>query len=455
MEKASNFKIPHIRSWALATDAMVLMEKRGFNSTLALSIASEPKEDLSSADRMAARRLVTETTRRLNFIDRMLNSLLAPSSIGNLQKEIRAFIRIYTFYTWFGQGNRESKGTAAARMGRRILGWRSLNPVEHILGRIIVFDQNQIYKGLDEFETVALETFHPTWFVRYCHNLFSQEEALRFLATSLQIPPTYLRINTLKVQSRDIESTLEKQGMTVIPFEGVENVYEVVRSSRPPVLSKAYREGLFYLQDPASCLAVQAADPKPGWEVLDVCAAPGGKTIHLAQLMEDKGRIVSIDRSERRLGILKGIVRRGGVTIVEAILADAYNPIPLRGEFDLVLLDPPCSSSGTFRKTPSTKWRIDARSFRGYRKIQGSMIDSCSRNVKKGGFLVYSTCSISVEENELVIEGFLEGHPDFQLVETQPVVGRPGLRGLTKCQRLYPHINRTNGFFLAKIQRAS
>jgi len=455
MKNAPNFNIPHVESWVLATDSMVLMEKRGFNSTLALSIVSQAREDLSSAERMAARRLIIETTRRLNFIDRLLNSLLAPSSIGNLQRETRAFMRIYVFYTWFGQSDRESKGTAAARMGRRILGWRSLNPVEHILGRITVFDQNQLCTGLDEFEIVALETFHPTWFVRYCYNLFGKEEALRFLATSSQIPPTYLRINTLKATISDIESTLENLGMTITPFKGVGNVYEVVRSSRPPALSKAYREGLFYLQDPASCLTVQAADPQPGGEVLDVCAAPGGKTIHLAQLMEDKGRIVSIDLSERRMEILKRTVRMGGVTIVEAILADAYNPLPLREEFDLVLLDPPCSSSGTFRKTPSAKWRIASRSFRGYGKIQGSMIDSCSRNVKKGGFLVYSTCSISVEENELVIEGFLEGHPDFRLVETQPVVGRPGLRGHTKCQRLFPHINRTNGFFLAKIQRVS
>ncbi len=402
---------------------------------------------------MAARRLVMETTRRLNFIDRVLNSLLAPSSIGNLSRKTRAFVRLYVFYTWFGQGNREARGIAVARMGRRVLGWKSLNPVEHILGRALIFNTNQLFDGLDEFETVALRTFHPTWFVRYCFNLLGREETLRFLAANAQVPPTYLRINTLKVQTGDIESILGNQGISVVPFEGIENVYEVVGSSRPPVLSKAYREGLFQIQDPSSCLAVQVADPQPGWKVLDVCAAPGGKTIYSGQLMQDEGQIISIDLSERRLGILRKTVRRGGITLVDMILADAYNPIPLRGEFDLVLLDPPCSSTGAFWKTPSAKWRIDSRSLKGYGKIQSNMIDSCSRNVREGGFLVYSTCSISVEENETVIEEFLKEHAEFRLVESHPFVGRPGFQGKTKCQRLYPHINRTNGFFLAKMQR--
>ncbi len=455
MSPPSRLRPPSLRSWSLAIDSMVLMEARRLNPTLALSISSHRDESLSPADRMTAKRLVTETTRRLNFIDRMLNFLLAPSGLRNLQSKVRAFIRLYTFYTRFGGDNRETRPVAAARLGRRLLGWRTLNPVEHILGRILVFDPERMFDRLDEFEVIALKTFHPTWFVRYCFNLLGKDEAMQFLEASNRIPPTYLRINTLKAQVGEIESALESEGMDVNPFGEINDVYEVIRSSRPPVTSKAHQGGLFFLQDPASCLAVQAAEPEPGWKVLDVCAAPGGKTTHLAQLMKDKGHIISIDLSKRRLEILKREVFRGGSTIVDPILADAIRPVPLEGEFNLVILDPPCSSTGTFWKTPSAKWRIDSRSFMRYGKLQEQMIDSCSKNVRVGGFLVYSTCSISLEENELVIESFLKDHPGFRIVPTKPTVGRPGFKGQINCQRLYPHMNRTNGFFLAKMQRLS
>lgn len=455
MNNSQSLRIPGVKSWSLAVESLVLMETRRINATLALSVCSRGKGSFSSADLMAARRLIMETTRRQNWIDRLLNFLLAPRSIRNLGRKVRAFLRLYVYCTRFDEGNSEAKAVAAARTGRRVLGWRSLNSVEEILGRIIIFDSRKLYDGLDEFEVLGLETYHPTWFVRYCVNLFGKEEALRFLATSVQIPPSYLRVNTLKMSTRDIESVLKNEGIIIAPFEGIENVYEIVQSSQPPIFSSAYREGLFYLQDPASCLAVQSAEPESGWKVLDVCAAPGGKTSHLAQLMGDKGRIVSIDISRRRLRILKREVRRGGTTIADAALADAFNPLPVVGEFDLVVLDPPCSGTGTFWKTPSAKWRIDSRSFKRYSRLQGGMIDSCSKNVKLGGFLVYSTCSISLEENELVIEEFLKGHPEFQLVETRPSVGKPGFEGLIECQRLYPHTDRTNGFFLAKMQRVN
>jgi len=118
-----------------------------------------------------------------------------------------------------------------------------------------------------------------------------------------------------------------------------------------------------------------------------------------------------------------------------------------------VILDPPCTSTGTFGKTPDAKWRLTKRSVLGMSKIQAEMIEQCAEHVKMGGFLVYSTCSITVEENEMIIENFLKTHPEFKPAETKPRIGLPGLRGLTKCQRLYPHIHDCNGFFVAKLMK--
>jgi 16S rRNA (cytosine967-C5)-methyltransferase len=117
-------------------------------------------------------------------------------------------------------------------------------------------------------------------------------------------------------------------------------------------------------------------------------------------------------------------------------------------------LDPPCTSTGSFGKSPSAKWRLTRRSVDKMAEIQWQMINSCAENVKSKGTLIYSTCSITVEENEILIERFLKWHPDFSLTEISSKVGLPGLRGMEKCQRLYSHIHQCNGFFIAKLLKS-
>jgi len=119
----------------------------------------------------------------------------------------------------------------------------------------------------------------------------------------------------------------------------------------------------------------------------------------------------------------------------------------------LVVLDPPCTGTGTFAKQPSAKWRISPKSIEKMAEIQWKMINSCAEKVALGGVLIYSTCSIAVEENEMIIERFLKYYPEFGLAEINPELGLPGLRGLTQCRRLYPYIHHCNGFFIAKLQK--
>jgi 16S rRNA (cytosine967-C5)-methyltransferase len=211
---------------------------------------------------------------------------------------------------------------------------------------------------------------------------------------------------------------------------------------------------LFYIQDKASCFATQAAAPKPGSKLFDVCAAPGAKTTYLAQLMQNQGSIVSVDFSKRRLKTWRQEVNYMGVTIAHAMTANACLPPPFIGEVDLVVLDPPCTSTGVFAKQPSAKWRLSQNSIENMAEVQQQMITNCAQKVASGGYLTYSTCSITIEENEMVIEHFLKEHPNFHLVEIEPKLGLPGLRGLTQCQRLYPHIHECNGFFIAKLQKS-
>jgi len=170
--------------------------------------------------------------------------------------------------------------------------------------------------------------------------------------------------------------------------------------------------------------------------------------------MKNQGAIYSLDYSKRRMRVWKREVERMGVKIASPIITDIYNPLPIQNVMaDLVVLDPPCTSTGTFSRTPSAKWRLSKRSIDHMSAVQWKMLNTCAEYVKEGGSLVYSTCSITVEENEILIERFLKWNPEFALVETKPRIGLPGLRGQARSQRLYSQVHKCNGFFIARLEK--
>jgi 16S rRNA (cytosine967-C5)-methyltransferase len=439
-------------AWTLAIETLSWIELQRLGERLALNRATKQLRIKDSKAIGLAHRLVSETLRRKNYIDFLLNSVLAPRSLNDFKLGSRAFLRLYVYETKLADGNLE-KAAKIARMGRSILGWWELKDLEEVLGEILSINPESALKGLDDIEKVGLLTYHPTWFVKYCFRLLGRGEALRFLEKSAEIPPVYVRLNTLKAPEETVLKKTEEEKTILEKVQQLKHTYKLVESKKPLTRTQSFRQGLFYIQDKASCLAAEIADPSAGNTVLDVCAAPGAKTTYLAQLMENRGEIISVDYSKRRIRVWKRETERMGAKIVQPMVADARKTLPLNVSADLVILDPPCTSTGTFGKTPDAKWRLTKRSMLGMAKIQGEMIEQCAEYVKKGGFLVYSTCSITVEENEMVIENFLKLHPEYKLVDTKPKIGLPGLRGLTKCQRLYPHIHECNGFFVAKLMK--
>jgi len=401
-----------------------------------------------------AHKLVCETVRRQNFIDFLINSVLAPRSLNDFKLGPRAFLRLYTCEMKMVDGNFE-KAVSIAQMGRSILGWRELQAIEEALGEILSVQPDRVLGGLNDEERVGLLTYHPTWFVKYCFRLLGRNEALRLLESAMEIPPIYIRINTLKSPEETSIKKIEAEGVTLEGVQQLKHAYKVIKSQLPLIRTRSFREGLFYIQDKASCLASEVADPKAGMTVLDVCAAPGAKTTYLAQLMENKGAIYSIDYSRRRVKVWKRETKRMGVQIAIPVIADARKPLPIGPPADLVILDPPCTSTGAFSKMPSDKWRLTNRSIQRMAKVQWEMLNQCAEHVKEGGLLVYSTCSITLEENEMLIERFQKWHPEFRLANASPRIGLPGMRGQMQCQRLYPHLHDCNGFFVAKLMRES
>ena len=403
-----------------------------------------------------AHMLVCETVRRQNFIDAFINNALKPDSISEFNLGVQAFLRLYVYQTriarnWSKIDVEEAENIA--KLARSILGWRALRKVEHVLGVLLTQKRASIFEGLGDEERIGSLTFHPTWFVKYCFRLFGRKEAIAILEADMQSPPTYIRLNTLKADENEALEKLSEEGIKVEKVEELRYAYKVIATKQPLTRTIGFREGLFYIQDKASCFAAETANPKPKMTVLDVCAAPGAKTTYLAQLMQNRGVIYSVEYSRRRMGVWKSEVARMGVEIAVPVIADACNQLPFTTDADIVVLDPPCTSTGSFGKLPSAKWRLTRRSVDRMAEIQWQMINSCAENVKPKGTLIYSTCSITVEENEMLVERFLKWHPEFSLTEIRPKVGLPGLRGMERCQRLYPHIHQCNGFFIAKLLR--
>jgi 16S rRNA (cytosine967-C5)-methyltransferase len=402
--------------------------------------------------------LVVETTRKRNLIDKFINFNVAPKKISEFNLGLQAFLRLYVYQTrvtknWDKVNMQEAQSIAS--LGRSILGWKTLMDVEPYLGFLLTRNIKPILEAVDDEERLSLETFYPHWFVNYCVNLLG-EDAVAFLKGSNIPPPTYIRLNTLKATEAEILQKIAGEGVELEKVESLKLTYKIIRLKQPLKTLLSSKEGLFYTQDKASCFAAETAAPKPGSIVLDVCAAPGAKTTYLAQLMQNQGSLTSVDFSRRRMKTWRQEVNYMGVKIAEPLIADARLALPFTPEVtaDLVVLDPPCTSTGVFAKQPSTKWRLSPKSIEKMAGVQWQMINNCAEKVAPKGYLTYSTCSITVEENEMIIERFLKEHPDFSLVDIEPKIGLPGLRGLSQCQRLYPHLHQCNGFFIAKLQKA-
>ena len=441
-------------AWTLAIEALSWIELQNLSERLALSRTARQLNITDRGAKGLAHRLVYETMRRKNYLDSLIDYVLSPQTIDDYELGLRAFLRLYTYRTALERkGNTYREAVEIAGMGRSILGWQTLQPIEKALGTLLSLQPDRVLEKLGDDERVAFQTYHPDWFVRYCFKLLGRNDALWFLSSSKNFLPVYIRVNTLMIEEERAIEKLQREGVNIEKVSEVSHVYRVLDTKHPLASTHGFREGVFSIQDLASCLAIEVAAPEPDMTVFDVCAAPGSKTAHLAILMQNRGVIHSVDYSRRRMRLWKHNITQVGVNIAMPLISDASAPLPFNQAADLVILDPPCTSTGVFARAPSAKWRLTQQSIPKMADIQWPMLRNCAEKVKKGGRLVYSTYSISAEENEMQIERLLRLYPEFRLAETRPCIGLPGLRGLTKCQRLYPQIHDCNGSFIAKLER--
>ncbi len=277
------------------------------------------------------------------------------------------------------------------------------------------------------------------------------EQALPALLKADNAPvPVCLQINTLRTDVKSVLEALHNAGIEAEMHPWLSDCVLAESIGNPESL-QLFHDGCVYVQDAAAQLSVRAADVQPGMDVLDCCAAPGGKSFAAAIAMQNQGRITSCDLHEGKIRLISEGVQRLGISILSAMQADASVQKPeWVGRFDAVIADVPCSGLGVIRKKPDIRYKSLERLIQ-LPTVQTAILENVSSYVKPGGVLLYSTCTILHRENEAVVSAFLAAHPDFTAeafeVPGQDIFKNDGM--LT----LYPHIHNTDGFFIAKLRK--
>jgi len=295
---------------------------------------------------------------------------------------------------------------------------------------------------------------HPRWLVERWIDSLGVDETLALCRADNETPPLTVRVNRLKTTRDRLEKELIEEGYGVqaaaFSPDGLN-----VRIPGPVRSLRHFREGHFQIQDEASQLIGRLLDPAPGEDILDICSGTGIKTTHLAEIMGNRGRIIALDIHEGKLRALRGLAGRLGIVIVETLAGDARQDQgeAFREAFDRILVDAPCSGLGTLRRNPEIKWRMTPEATETFPPLQKEILGRSASCLRRGGVLVYSTCTIAEEENEKVIEAFLTENRGFRVVRPPAFIdGR--LVGEEGFFRTFPHRHGTNGFFAAVLKKS-
>jgi 16S rRNA (cytosine967-C5)-methyltransferase len=351
-------------------------------------------------------------------------------------------------------------------------GLGSGNRLESALADLAFVVQTNEFEWLQRFGQVdpnalapIIKNNLPQWLWNALCQSLGQEECGQLAGALMRPAPLDLRVNTLKISRDDL---LAQMNASTNRFEAIPTPYTTdgIRIFGKPALqtSSWFKEGLFEVQDEGSQILCHLLAPKRGEMVVDFCAGAGGKTLALGAMMRSTGRLYAFDTSERRLANLKPRLARSGLSNVHPVWIDSEKDPKIKrlvGKIDRVLVDAPCSGLGTMRRNPDLKWRQTPEEIAKLSQTQLSILESASRLVKPGGRLVYATCSLLNEENQLLAELFLEKHPEFEVLPAATALGQHflhdgiplGTNNSEPWWQLWPHRHGTDGFFGAVFQR--
>ena len=446
----------------------------------------QPQERLYAGPRGTAVKILNRIDRSDAYLDKLLDAELRSDEMNELDKGlmneivtgvVRWQMKVDWVLTGFFHGNFTKAETniknalrvalyqilfldkvpqsAAVNEGvefiKRLRGQKVADLVNAVLRNIIRNLENIRYPdpNEDRIRHLAVVESHPIWLVNKWVARFGYDEAKQLLAANNRRPDLTLRVNRLKIQFDYFLSQLSQYQFQYTRSTYLDNFVRVQHMAGIGS-SEMFRQGFFSVQDESGGLAVHLLDPKPGERIIDLCSAPGGKTSFIGELMKNIGEIVSIDRYENRLNLVKNSAQRLGIANAHFVVADATSiQVP---PADKVLVDAPCSGLGVLAKKPDAKWRREPEDIRELVKLQNAILENAATLVKAGGCIVYSTCTMEPEENLEVVRSFLVNHPEFSIEQPGELVPKEVVSSEGFVET-FPHRHGMDGSFAIRLRK--
>ncbi|CRF28774.1 Probable Fmu protein (SUN protein) [Mycobacterium tuberculosis] len=438
-----------------ALDVLLRIEQDRSYSNLLLNRTLQHYK-LDRPDAGLATEIVYGTIQRQGTIDYFLEKFVK-GGLAKLQPWVRSLLRLSFYQLYYLDRIPEHAAVNEAVQLAKRRGHQGISGMVNGVLRNVLRRKAELMlpDGLPAEQRIALAASHPEWMVRRWIRQFGEQAAERICEANNQPPRVSIRANRLRLAPAELAGRLCQGGLEAEPSE-VAPAGVVVRGGGNMALTPEYAEGLFTIQDESSMLVAEWVDPQPGERVLDCCAAPGGKTTHLAEKMQDRGEIIACDVHEHKEQLIREQAERLGLKCIRTARADARklsDQFPAES-FDRILLDAPCSGLGVIRRKPDIKWSKQESELEAVCTVQHELLESIHSLLKPGGVLVYSTCTVEKAENEDMVRSFLERHPEFE--PDAPPQGQTGSLPLADGQasvQIMPYDFGSDGFFIARLRK--
>lgn len=412
--------------------------------------------ELSGPDRGFLPELVFGVLRRRGTLDHIISSC-SSKVIAKIERRVLNLLRLGLYQIFF-----LDRVPVSAAVDETVKLSKAVAPmasgfINAILRRAVRERESLPWPDRDKDLVAYIAARHslPCWLVEKWIIQLGVAETESLAAAMNETPRLTIRVNTLKISRENLLDRFRDEGVEVLATEYSPDGIRILSSVHPAALY-GFNEGLLTVQDESSQLASQFLSPLPGETVLDLCAAPGGKTTHLAQLMANRGLLLACDLDPRKFPRIEETARRLGISIIQTRSVDASHVLNELAErrFDRILVDAPCTGLGVLRRNPEAKWRLAGHDVERMARLQSAILRNASHLLADGGTLLYSTCSVSIEENEGVINDFLSENGDFMIEDLRTVLPEhPDVFTDQGMFRSWPHRHGMDGFFAARLRK--